>query len=125
MNIDTSNTADGSALDLAKAMDTLGDAAMVNQVLRVLQTELGQEYPQALQAHERQQWAALQALLHKWLGSLSYFAHNDLVHQVRRLEQAAKQGDVAQLGEQFAPAMQRIEAFTGQLRAHLAASGGQ
>lgn len=114
-----------SALDLAKAMETLGDAAMVNQVLRVLQTELGQEYPQALQAHDRQQWALLQALLHKWLGSLSYFAHSGLVQRVRRLEQAAKQGDVTHLGAQFAPTMRHIEAFSEQLKAHLAANNGR
>lgn len=107
---------DGQApqwLDIPHALEQIGDEAVLQEMLGMLQTTLGSDVPQIAQLLQAHNVRDANRMLHALKGFIPIFCTAPLCQQVEQVEMLSKSGMVAEVQQAYAllaPQLQQLQA---------------
>lgn len=107
-------------LDVARAIEQIGDEAALRGMLPLLQEMLERDLPQIVQRLADQDVRGANSLLHSLKGCLPIFCTAALCQQLAAVEQMSKTGAAPEVGEAFAALNPKLEILQQEVALYLA-----
>jgi HPt (histidine-containing phosphotransfer) domain-containing protein len=109
-------------LDIARALEQIGDQQVLCSMLPMLQELLERDVPQVRQFLADGDVRSANPLLHSLKGCLPIFCNPTLCEQLAHVEHLSKDGGVVEVSEAFAPLSPRLDSLQNEITQYLAMS---
>jgi len=107
-------------LDIARALEQIGDEQALRGMLPMLQELLERDLPQIAQLLDQQDVRGANPLLHALKGCLPIFCTPALCAQLAQVEQMSKAGTAAEVGTAFIALHPQLERLRQEVALYLA-----
>lgn len=107
-------------LDIARALEQIGDESAMRGMLPMLQELLERDLPKITQLLADQDARGANPLLHSLKGCLPIFCAPALCGQLAQVEQLSKAGTGAEVADAFAPLLPKLQALQTEVAQYLA-----
>ena len=107
-------------LDVAHALEQVGDLQALRGMLPMLQELLERDVPQIRQLLAVADVRAANPLLHSLKGCMPIFCAPGLCAHLAQVEGLSKAGGIAEVGEAFAVLSPQLDSLLGEIRQYLA-----
>lgn len=119
MSMRSSEHTPSTYLDVARALQQIGDVTAMNEMLGMLQSTLEQDLVEIDQLLAAQDVGAASRLLHALKGFIPIFCVDALCTHVAQVEGVSKQGGVAEVSSAYALLRPKLQQLHSEVLAHL------
>jgi HPt (histidine-containing phosphotransfer) domain-containing protein len=120
MSMTSANDQSWVYLDIALALEQIGDEQAMRSMLPMLQELLERDLPQIRQSLANGDALAANPLLHSLKGCMPIFCSPPLCTQLAHVEQLSKTGDSAEMHAAFAELDPKLSHLQGEIAQYLA-----
>jgi HPt (histidine-containing phosphotransfer) domain-containing protein len=120
MSMTSANVRSWVYLDIAHALEQIGDEQAMRSMLPMLQELLERDLPQIRQSLVNGDVRGANPLLHSLKGCMPIFCAPALCVQLAHLEQMSKTGDGAEVGAAFADLSPKLDHLQNEIAQYLA-----
>jgi HPt (histidine-containing phosphotransfer) domain-containing protein len=119
MSINSQAGHDPVFLDIARALDQIGDVAALHEMLDMLQDTLDRDVPQISGLLRDNNVTAANRLLHSLKGFIPIFCNDALCDHVAQVEMLSKKGGAAEIEVAFAALAPKLERLQTEIDQYL------
>lgn len=116
------STSDGSGftyLDVDRALEQVGEIAVLHEMLDMLQASLDRDLPQIPALLAKGDVRSANRLLHALKGFIPIFCVESLCEQVAAVESLSKSGSAGDVAAAYAPLEPKLQQLQAEIDAHM------